>query len=293
MDAMITKDSNKKDFIMQLFVVIDDLMKLMPALPWEWKWPWRKPKMTASEVITCMLFGLMTWFKTIKNLHRDLASYHNDSFKLPHYKNFIESVNRYWRDALILLSAIIQINRNNSWWRKMFIDATPIAVCNNKRIFDHKVCEWAAERWKSTMWWFFWFKVHMIVDDLWNLMSFCITPWNTDDRKPVKKMVRKLTGTLIADAWYVGSELMKDLSRMGITFISNYKKNMKKLVTKGFGKLMKLRQIVETGFWMMKCWGNLVSSYARSLGGHFSRIIYNLLGYAVKKLLWNAPLAIS
>lgn len=290
---MITKECNKKDFIIQLFVVIDDLMKLLPALPWKWVSIWRKRKMTASEVITCMLFGLMTWFKTMKDLYRDLASYHSESFNLPHYKNFVDSVNKYGREALILLSAIVQINRNNSWWRKMFIDATCIAVCHNKRIFTHKVCHWFAARWKSTMGRFFWFKTHIIVDELWNLMAFCITPWNTDDRKPVRKMVRKLTGTLIGDAWYVDAKLKEDLGKMWIAFISNYKKNMKVLVTKWFWKLMKLRQIVETGFWMMKCWWNLVSSYARSLGGHFSRIVYNLLGYALKNLLTNAPLSIS
>ena len=113
---MIQKECNKKDLIIQLFVVIDDLMKLLPILPWTPKW--RKPKMTANEVITCMLFWIFTGFKTIKDLYWDLTSYHNDSFDLPCYKNFVESVNKYWKDALFLLAAIVQMNRNNSWWSK-------------------------------------------------------------------------------------------------------------------------------------------------------------------------------
>jgi len=264
---------------------------LLPVLPWAPKW--RKPKMSASETIACMLFWLLTWFKTIKDLHRDLLSYHNNEFNIPCYKNFVENINKYWRDALILLSAIVQMNCNNSWWSKKFIDATCVAVCHNKRIFDHKVCDWFAKRGKSTMWWFFGFKVHIIVDEIWNLLSFSITTWNTDDRKVVKKMVRKLTGTLIADAWYVWKELRDDLWKMWILFLTNYKKNMKILSTKWFHKLMKLRQIVETGFWMMKCWWNLVSSYARSVWGHFSRIIYNLLGYAIKRSYLETRIAIS
>lgn len=290
---MITKECNKKDLMMQLFVVIDDLMMQFPVLLWTWKGVWRPPNMVASEVITCVVFGLITWFKTTKHLYWDLASYHNDDFNLPHYKNFNEAVNRYSKDALILLQMIICNNRMNSIWKNMFIDATSVAVCHNKRIFDHKVCDWVAQRGKSTMWRFFWFKVHMIVDEAWNPLSFAITPWNTDDRKPVKKMVRKLTGILIADAGYVSEELRNDLAEMGITFLSNYKKNMKVLVTTWFHKMMKLRQIVETWFGMMKCWWNLVSSYARSVGGHLARIVHNLLGYGIKKLLSNAPLAIS
>ena len=279
---LIPKDSNKKDFIIQLFCLIDDLMKWLNQLPWKKKW--RPPCMCASEVITCMLFGIFTWFKTVRDLHWDLVSYHNDIFTIPCYKNFLAWVHTYWRDALILLCAIIQMNRRFSWWRKKFIDATPVAVCNNKRIFDHKVAKWYAARWKSTMWWFFGFKVHIIVDELWNLLSFSITPWNCDDRKVVKKMVRKLTWILIADAWYVWAELVHDLHNMWITFLSWYKKNMKKLVTYWYLKFLKLRQIVETWFGMMKCWWTLVSSYARSIWWHFSRIIYNLLAYTIKRM---------
>ncbi len=288
---LIPKDSNKKDFIIQLFCIIDDMMQLLNRLPWEKKW--RKPFMRASEVITCMLFGIFTWLKTIKDLHWDLMSYHQDLFKIPCYKNFLAWVHTYWRDALLLLCAIMQMNRKYSGWRKKFIDATPVAVCNNKRIFDHKVAKDYAARWKSTMWWFFGFKLHIIVDEWWNLLSFSITPWNCDDRKVVKKMVKKITWILIADAWYVWAELVHDLHDMWITFLSWYKKNMKKLVTHWYLKLLKLRQIVETWFGMMKCWWTLVSSYARSIWWHFSRIIYNLLAYAIKRMAYDKRLSIS
>ena len=245
------------------------------------------------SVITCALFWIIVWFKNIKDLHRELISYYQDVFDIPCYKNFLLNVNKYGKEALHLLCAIIQFNRNMSWWQKKFIDATPIPVCNNKRIFTHKTTKWFAERWKSTMWRFFWFKLHIIVDETWNLLSFSITPWNCDDRKVVRKMVRKLTWILIADAWYVWEKLMNDLADMWILFLSGYKKNMKKIVTASYCKIIKLRQIVETWFWMMKCWGNLVSSYARSLNGHFVRIVFNLLAYSIRKLTDNQTSLIS
>lgn len=288
---MITKNSNKKDLMLQLFILIDDLMGSLLRLPTKKKW--RKSKMSASEIVTCMLFWIVTWFKTIKDLYRDLKSYYSNDYNIPSYKSFVEWVNKHWKEALLLMSAIIQINRNMSWWRNKFIDASCIAVCHNKRIFNHKVCKGFAERWKSTMWRFFWFKVHMIVDEIGNLLAFSITPWNTDDRKVVKKMVRKLTWTLIADAWYVSKKLRNELNDMWITFLTNYKKNMKKLVTKWFQWLMKLRQIVETWFWMMKCWWNLVSSYSRSLWWHLSRIVYNFLSYSILRLTNKANFCIS
>lgn len=258
-----------------------------------WKSVWRPPKMSAPVAVTCMLFGIFIWFKTIKDIHRELMSYYQDTFTIPCYKNFVAAINEHWKTALILLCALIQCNRQQAGWRKKFIDATPIPVCNNKRIFTHKVTQWFAQRWKSTMWRFFWFKVHIIVDELWNLLSFSITPWNCDDRKVVKKMVRKITGTLMADAWYVWEKLMNELADMGVLFISWYKKNMKKLVTQSYLKFMKLRQIVETGFWMMKCWWSFVSSYARSLNGHFVRIVFNLLAYTIRRLSYNQDFLIS
>lgn len=282
---LINKDCNKKDLIVQIFLQVDDLYKLVPILEYTKKW--RKPKLSASETITCMIFWIMTWYKNIKDLYRDLISYHSDSFTFPCYKNFVESVNKYWNHALFLLSILIQINRSYSGWKRKFIDSTCIAVCNNKRIFNHKVCDWFAQRWKSTMWWFYWFKVHIIVDEFWNPLSFSVTPWNCDDRKVVKKMAKTLTWELIADAWYISKNLEKDLNDMNITFFTNYKKNMNKLVTQWFHKKMKLRQIVETWFWMMKCWWNLVSSYSRSVNGHFCRIIYNILAYALKRFNYS------
>lgn len=287
---MINKNCNKKDLIIQLFLFIDDFMKSLPVL---WNNVWRKPKMSASEVITCFVFGIMSWYKTIKDLHWDLISYHQDLFKIPCYKNFLEAVNKHSNEALKILVVIMENNNKNSWSDNKFIDATCIKVCHNKRIFNHKVCSWVAARWMSTMWRFFWFKLHMIVDKTGNLLSFSITPWNTDDRTPVRKLSKNIKWTLIADAWYVSEELRSDLSKEWILFLSNYKKNMKVLVTKWFHNLMKLRQIVETWFWMMKCWGNLVSSYSRSIWWHLARIIYNLLSYSLSKLNFWAILPIS
>lgn len=279
--------------MIELFVLIDDLIWTLNVLWSDESKLWRKPMMWKSEIITCMIFWLFVWFKTVKSLYREIISYYQDCFRVPSYKNFLANINKCWKDAMILLCAILHANRTISQWRKMFIDASCVAVCHNKRIFGHKVCKWIAQRWKSTMGRFYGFKVHMIVDDQWNPLSFSITPWNTDDRKVVKRMVRKLTWVLIADAWYVGTELRNDLAKMWVLFLTWYKKNMKMLVTQRYNKVIKLRQIVETWFWMMKCWGNLVSSYARSVWWHLSRIVYNFLWYALKKLAWNQSLAIS
>ena len=44
------------------------------------------------------------------------------------------------------------------------------------------------------MGWFYGFKLHLIVNDQGELLAVQLTPGNTDDRKPVRQMTKKLWG---------------------------------------------------------------------------------------------------
>lgn len=46
-----------------------------------------------------------------------------------------------------------------------FIDSTPVRVCKNKRIYRNKVFKGIANTGKSTMGWFYGFKLHIIIND--------------------------------------------------------------------------------------------------------------------------------
>jgi len=72
-------------------------------------------------------------------------------------------------------------------------------ACHNRRIRSHKVFSHLAERGKSSVDWFYGFKLHLIVNDQGELLAFHLTPGNVDDRKPVAKMVRGLFGKLFGD----------------------------------------------------------------------------------------------
>jgi hypothetical protein len=59
-----------------------------------------------------------------------------------------------------------------------FIDSTPLAVCDNHRIATHKVFEGLAARGKTSMGWFYGFKLHRIVNDEGELLACRGTPGN-------------------------------------------------------------------------------------------------------------------
>ncbi|MDB9425327.1 transposase [Microcystis aeruginosa CS-564/01] len=96
-----------------------------------------------------------------------------------------------------------------------FVDATKIQVCHNRRISSHRVFDDLAAREKTSVDWFFGFKLHLVVNEEGELLNVHLTPGNVDDRKPVNKLLQSLFGKVFADRGYVyqplGEELLKDL----------------------------------------------------------------------------------
>ena len=60
-----------------------------------------------------------------------------------------------------------------------------------------------AAKGKTSVDWFFGFKLHLIVNDKGELLNIQITPRNTDDKKPVPDLVQPLFGKIFADRGYV------------------------------------------------------------------------------------------
>ncbi len=55
-----------------------------------------------------------------------------------------------------------------------FVDSTPFRVCNNKRIKRNKVFKGMAEVGKSTMGWFYGFRLHNVINDKGEVLNFAI-----------------------------------------------------------------------------------------------------------------------
>ena len=53
-----------------------------------------------------------------------------------------------------------------------FVDSTPIRICKNKRIKRNKVFKNVATTGNSTMGWFHGFKLHIVINDKGEILSF-------------------------------------------------------------------------------------------------------------------------
>ncbi len=69
-----------------------------------------------------------------------------------------------------------------------FIDSTPILVYESIPL--HRTFNGEAQRGRSSIGWFYGFKLHLVIDDRGELISFFITPGNVDDRKGLRKMMK-------------------------------------------------------------------------------------------------------
>ena len=241
----------------------------------------RPSGLSMQTIITFGIFRYAVGIKDIKHYHRYLINHFPEELgHIPTYSNFNHLINQSTPYVIFILLIICHYNK--SFAKSLyFIDSSPLKVCENKRIFHHKVCEGIAKRGKSSMGWFFGFKLHVVCDALGRLVSIMITPGNTDDRKFVLKLLKSLKGLCVADAGYISKKLMEMLNKQGLIFITDVKKSMKRLMSKTEHSLLKQRQRVEGVFSSIKHRLNAEASIARSPLGYLSRCLYACLTFAL------------
>ena len=129
-----------------------------------------------------------------------------------------------------------------------FIDATSIKVCHNRRITAHKVFKSLAARGKTSVDWFFGFKLHLVITEQGELLNVLITPGNTDDRTPVPQLLQRLFGKVFGDRGYVSQKLALQMWQdSGIQLITKPRRNMKnRLMALGDKLLLRRRAITES-----------------------------------------------
>lgn len=161
------------------------------------------------------------------------------------------------------------------------MDSTSLKVCHNRRIQQHRVFENLAARGKTSVDWFFGFKLHLVVNDRGELLNFVLTPGNIDDRTPVPRLLQQLFGKVFADKGYVSQKLAKQLlERIGVQLITKFKHNMKnRLIPLADRLLLRKRAIIETVIDQLKNISQLEHSRHRSPVNCLVNIVCGLIAY--------------
>ncbi len=269
--------------ILTLFCDIDEFCKEFEPL-WnkhlleaETKKRNRPRQLARSEVLTLLVLFHLSGYRNLKTFYVQFVCQHlrAEFPALVSYSRFVE----YEREALIPLAAYLQ-TRRGACTGISFVDATKIAVCENLRIPQHQQFVDCAGRGKTSVGWFYGFKLHLCINERGELLSWFVTAGNVDDRRPVPHLVRQLWGKLFGDKGYVSAPLKLLLGERGVEFITKLKKKMKPQALKEADKiLLRKRAVIETVIDQLKNISQIEHTRHRSFWNFLVNMVAGLTAY--------------
>lgn len=273
-----------KDKVTEIFYLADDFCKEFSNY-FESHLIGNKPKklptMSDSEIITIMILFHFGAFRNLKHFYQSYVQQHlNQEFpRTVSYNRFVELSHKACMPMTLFLKTCCLGNCTGI----SFVDSTPIRACKNKRISRNKVFEGIATTGKSTMGWFYGFKLHLIINDKGEILNFVLTQANVDDRDPLKnqKFVEKIKGKLYADKGYIGQKLTELLFVDGLHLITSIRNNMKNTLMELKDKiLLRKRSVIETVNDELKNMCQIEHSRHRSFAGFIANTIAALIAYS-------------
>ena len=211
------------DKITDLFCVTDEFCKNFEKTTASFligNKPKRKPRMSTAEVITIYYLFHLSGFRCFKHFYIFYVQKHmqNEFPNTVSYNRFVELM----QSVLLPMTMFAKTCCLGNCTGISFVDSTPIRVCKTKRISRNKVFKDVATTGKSTMGWFHGFKLHIVINDKGEILSFCVTQANVDDRDPLKNegFLKDIFGKLFGDKGYISKELQKLLFVDGVELIT-------------------------------------------------------------------------
>jgi hypothetical protein len=195
--------------------------------------------------------------------------------RLVSYGRFVELMPA----ALVPLCGYLQ-TRKGRCSGVSFVDSTSLKVCHNRRIHSHKVFEGCARRGRTSVDWFYGFKLHLVINDRGELLALRLTPGNVDDRRPVPELVKGLFGKLFGDKGYVSHTLFEALYGGGVQLVTKLKRGMRNRLMPVFDKIMlRKRAVVESVHDQLKNVSQIEHTRHRSVANFFVNLIAGLVAY--------------
>ena len=271
-----------EDKVTEIFCMADDFCKFFDSMMAKYTIPTpkkhkyhRSGTLSKAEVMLIMILFHGSGYRCLKHFYLEHVTKHLRHLfpQLVSYNRFVELE----KEVAIPLALFIKKVLLGKCTGISFVDSTPLRVCRNQRIHIHRTFRGIAQRGKCSMGWFFGFKLHLICNEMGELLNFVITPGAIDDRQPLehKAFVEFLYGKLVGDKGYIGKELFQRLFVDGIQLITKLKSNMKGAIMSMSDRLLtRKRAIIETVNDELKNIAQVEHSRHRS----FCNFVVNLLG---------------
>jgi hypothetical protein len=270
------------DDLTSLFCSVDDFWNLFEQ---EWnkhlidcdkpkKGP--DPELSISEMMTIIILFHQSNYRTFKHFYSFVCQHLKQEFpKLISYSRFV-----YLTKNLFVPLFAYLLYRKGAVTGIAFVDSTSIAVCRNKRITRNRVFKGLARRGKTTAGWFYGFKLHLIINDRGEILSFLLTTGNVADVTVLEKLSKGIVGKLFGDMGYISSKVAKKLLEQGLRLFTNLRSNMKqKFIPLRDKLLLRKRFIIETINDQLKNISQIEHTRHRGIGNFLVNILGGIAAY--------------
>jgi hypothetical protein len=214
----------------------------------------RPAQLHPSEIMTILIWFHGSHYRTVKAYYLEYVQTHlrGEFPTLVSYQRFVELMPA----VVVPLLAYLQ-QQMGECTGISFIDSPSLSVCHPARIRQHRVFAATAKRGKTSVGWFYGFKRHLVVNDRGELLSFCLTPGNVDDRQPVPQLARparRLFGKRFGDKGYISHALTEQLIvDHRVHLVTRLRKKMRnRLMEISDQPLLRKRAIIESIYDQLK-----------------------------------------
>ena len=244
----------------------------------------RRRQLHPSEVMTILIAFHQSGYRTFKHFYlKHVCLYWRAEF--PHLVSYSRFV-QLKQDVLTLLRLYLATTLGDCSGVS-FVDSTRLRVCDNRRISSHRVFADIAACSKTSIGWFYGFKLHLVINDSGEILEGVLTPGNIDDRKPLGKFAERLHGSLYGDRGYISKDIRESLRERGINLVYKVRKNMEPLDLSASDEvLLKKRTLIESVIRELKTQTQLEHTRHRSVENFQVNVFSALIAY---QLLENKP----
>ena len=283
-DNYTTEIETFEDFILIVYVIIDDLYKEhVPSSVSNGK-RISAAKLSDSEIITISLCGELlgmdsenAWYQFVKKNYLYLFPNLCSRSRFNRTRRALLQVTDLLRQKL---SSEFDIGMN----KYFIIDSFPLEVCKFGRAHFCKAfrCDGAnfgkCPSKKET---YFGYKVHALITLEGFITDFEVTPASTDDREGLRDIVDSKSDIIIlAGKGYIGEKFNEDMENQGVSLLPLKRDNCKNNWSKPVRQLIfRFRRRVETVFSQLSEQLNSERVLAKSFRGLCTRLLNKVLAY--------------
>ena len=243
--------------------------------------------LSLSEIMTVQILFQMVGYRNFKTFYTAfLQQYWSHYFpNLPGYTRFVELISR----SIFPLTLFTQLKCGKKTGI-YYIDSSCLPVCHLKRARRHKTFEQIAQYGKTSVGWFFGLKIHLVVNNIGELIAFKITHGNRHDTAAAQTLLDSLRGLAFGDKGYIGKKLFEMLIKNGLKLITRKRKNMKEQlnISTYEQQLLNQRGIIETIFNCLKHKYHIWHTRHRSVLNAMAHLMAALAAYTIEPLKLSA-----